>query len=116
MKKHFLWGLSLGLSMLFLTGSLSTQTQLARYVSPWTAIPAGKAVSFTHNLGVRPLEMDVWLAPFVNTPNGQCLVNFTAVTPGYGSPAIQVRIVNLTEISIYNNDSVLRCVQVIARP
>lgn len=86
-----------------------------RYVSMWTEVPAGQTVNFSHVLGVKPLELNVWEAPFVNGV-GSCQVNFTAVIPAYEGAEIEVRLVTTEYVSIFNHADVSHCIQVVARP
>ena len=88
-----------------------------RYVSAWTFIPAGQTIAFEHGLGTRPLELDVWVIPFLNgSVHGACEVDFPAAIPAYESRAIHVQIVSLFSISVNNNADVGYCVQVVASP
>lgn len=111
--RKILFLLFIFVSILLISGTPSPTA--VRYVSAWTFIPAGQTVHFSHSLGIRPLEMHAWEAPFVNGIN-QCLANFTAVTPVYESIDLTVWIVSITEVSISNDGQVGHCVQVIASP
>ena len=103
-------------TLLFLSASTPSPT-LVRYVSPWTAIPPQTTVIFSHGLTVRPLEMHIWIAHFVNTPHGkgQCETEFNEVFPIYQSN-LSIQTVNQNIVSIRNNGAESLCVQVVARP
>lgn len=96
----------------------AAQGKSVRYVSPWTPVPAQTTVIFTHGLGVRPLELDIWVLPHVNATslNAACLGEFPAALPGYAVDEIQVQLVSVDQVTLRNTDTVLRCVQVVVSP
>lgn len=107
--------------LLVLLGGLflltAAQGKGTRYVSPWTPLPAQTTVIITHGLGVRPLELDVWVLPHVNlSASASCLGDFPAALPGYAVDEIQVQLVSVDQVALRNTDDVLSCVQVVVSP
>lgn len=98
-------------------GGTTQGVQVTRYVSPWTLVPAGQIVNFSHTFDARPLEVDVWIAYPVNAPNKvQCQASFENVYSIYETDALRLQNVNPFLITVKNEGDTLYCVQVVASP
>lgn len=107
----------IGLLVLLLVGlgaGKPPAPQAVRYVSGWRLVSGGEAVRFEHGLGVRPLEVDVWVAHYVDSAEGGCQADFTTVVPSYAWDGLEVQAVSDEAVSVYNFRDVPVCVQVVA--
>lgn len=87
----------------------------ARYVSSWIVIQPGQTLSFRHELGIRPLELFVWVIVAEKTPDDVGAV----ITPNYdfkGGGMIRVYSVGANYIYIQNLDTTMQRIKVVAKP
>lgn len=102
------------LCTLLIVKQAQAQAGISRYVSPWTPIQPGQMLSFQHQLGIRPLELSVWvmIAEKSGEDTGATIVPHYDLRGG----AIKVISVGTGYIYIQNLGKTEQRIKVVAQP